>query len=79
MWWNQVQIDIERLRRDLITTWFGLKEIMRERFVPPSYARDLHNKLQRLYQDNKNVEEYYQEMELALLRAEIHEDQEATM
>ena len=63
VWWNQVQIDVERLRRDPITTWFGLKELMKERFVPLSYSRDHHNKLQKLYQGSKSVEEYYQEME----------------
>ena len=79
VWWNKIQIDVERLRRNPITTWFSLKEVMKERFIPLSYSRDLHNNFQRLYQGSNSVEEYYQEMELALLRVEINEDQEATM
>jgi hypothetical protein len=30
------------------STWEELKVAMRDRFVPPSYTRDLHNKLMRL-------------------------------
>ena len=43
-------------------TWNALKQIMRARFVPSYYARDLLNKLQQLRQGAKSVEEYYQEL-----------------
>ncbi|RDX81041.1 hypothetical protein CR513_38337, partial [Mucuna pruriens] len=43
--------------------------LMRKRFVPSSYAKDLHNKLQRLYQGSKSVEEYHKEMKIYLLKA----------
>ena len=33
---------------DLPGTWEELKVAMRDRFVPPSYHRDLHKKLMRL-------------------------------
>ena len=79
VWWNQVQTDIMRLRRAPINTWYELKRCMKERFVPSFYARELHNKLQRLIQGFKSVEDYYQEMELAMMRADVQEDQEATM
>ena len=52
---------------------------MRRRFVPSHYLRDLHNKLQRLTQGNKSVDEYRKKMEVALIRANINEDQEATL
>jgi hypothetical protein len=39
----------------------ALKRVMRARFVPSYYARDLMNKLQQLKQGAKGVEEYYQE------------------
>ncbi|XP_056843215.1 uncharacterized protein LOC130495741 [Raphanus sativus] len=48
-------------------------------FVPNHYHRDLHQRLRRLTQGSKTVEEYYQEMELLMLRAGISEDREATM
>ncbi|KAE9592380.1 putative nucleotidyltransferase, Ribonuclease H [Lupinus albus] len=56
-----------------------MKLIMRRRFVPSSYQRDIHNKLQRLTQGSKSVDEYFKEMELALLRSNFEEDREATM
>jgi Retrotransposon gag protein len=52
---------------------------MRRRFIPPHYQRDLHNKLQRLHQGSKSVEEIYNEMEIAMARADIQEDPKATM
>jgi len=43
------------------------------------YGIDLHNKLQRLIQGNKSVDEYYKGIEISLIRAQIEEYQEATM
>ncbi|RDY12855.1 hypothetical protein CR513_02282, partial [Mucuna pruriens] len=48
-------------------------------FVPLSYARNLHHKLQRLYLGSKSVEEYHKEIEIELLRAQLRESEEATM
>ncbi|RDY12435.1 hypothetical protein CR513_02776, partial [Mucuna pruriens] len=42
-------------------------------------ARDLYVKLERLYQGSKSVEEYYQEMEICMMKAQIKESQEATL
>jgi hypothetical protein len=36
-------------------------------------------KLQRLIQGSKSVDEYYKEMEVAMIRANVEEDREATM
>ena len=52
---------------------------MRKRFVPSHYHRDLLQKLRKLTQGSRTVEEYFQEMELLMLRACISEDREATM
>jgi hypothetical protein len=45
--------------------------VMRRRFVPSSYQCDLRNRLQVLKQGKRMVDEYYKEMELLLVRAEI--------
>src|SRR3954465_855912 len=69
IWWEQV---IERRRargKPPITTWTAMKDVMRARFVPTHYPRDLLKKLQLLRQGMKTVEEYYQEMEIAMIRA----------
>jgi hypothetical protein len=49
---------------------------MRARFVPSYYARDLLHKLQQLRQGTKTVEEYYQELQMGMLRCQIDEDEE---
>lgn len=74
IWWNQ--ICCSRYRP---TTWRGMKEFMRRRFVPEHYRRDMYNKLRRLSQGNMSVDEYYKEMELLMIRTGTTEDPEATM
>jgi len=49
VWWNQLQVDVDRLRRPRVETWLEMKKVFKERFVPPYYKRVLHNKLQRFY------------------------------
>jgi len=39
----------------------------------------MHNKLQRLYQGSKSVDDYYNEMEISLIRANIEKTNGATM
>ena len=56
-----------------------IKRFMRERFVPPHYVREMHNKLPRLYEGSKSVDDYYKEMEISLIRANIEETNEAAM
>ena len=56
-----------------------MKEVMRARFVPTHYTRDLFKKLQVLKQGTKSVEEYYKEMEIAMIRANVKEAEEQTM
>jgi hypothetical protein len=54
-------------------TWIALKLVMRARFVPSYYARDLSNKLQQLKQGAKSVEEYYQELQISMLHCYLEE------
>ncbi|RDX84898.1 hypothetical protein CR513_33980, partial [Mucuna pruriens] len=62
-----------------IRTWEEMKSIMRRRFVPSYYHRDLLRKLQSLIEGSMSVEDYYKEMEIAMIRANVEEDREATM
>jgi hypothetical protein len=52
---------------------------MRRHFVPKHYRRDLFDKLQNLKQGSFSVEEYYKEMEKAMIRANVYEDKEQTI
>ena len=56
-----------------------MKDVMRACFVPTYYNRDLFKKLQLVKQGTKSVEEYYKEMEIAMIRANVTEDDEQTM
>ena len=62
-----------------VETWEEMKRVMRKRFVPTYYYRELYKKLQNLRQGNRSVEDSFKEMEVAMVRANIEEDQEATM
>ncbi|XP_056854340.1 uncharacterized protein LOC130503799, partial [Raphanus sativus] len=78
-WWDQL-VTMRRLNQEYpVETWSEMKSLMRKRFVPSHYHRDLHQRLRKLTQGAKTVEEYYQDMELLMLRASISEDREATM
>ncbi|RDY14428.1 hypothetical protein CR513_00502, partial [Mucuna pruriens] len=79
VWWMQVLEDVRRGKTDSCEDWVALKHLISHRFVPPSYSRDLHKKLQRLYQGSRSVEEYHKEMEMNLMRAQIIESEEATL
>ena len=78
-WWNQLQEIQLLLGRDHIDTWEETKQAMRRRFVPSEYQRDLQNRLQRLSQGTRTVDEYYKEMALLLVRARIPKDEESKM
>jgi hypothetical protein len=69
----------ERNHERAIETWEEMRAIMRRRFVPSHYYRDLYQKLQSLTQGYRSVDDYYKEMEIALIRANVEEDREATM
>ena len=79
VWWDQLLINRRRNREPPVDTWEEMKMLMRRRFVPNHYYRGLYQKLQRLTQGSKSVDEYYKEMEVAMIRANVEEDREATM
>ncbi|RDY08185.1 hypothetical protein CR513_07602, partial [Mucuna pruriens] len=56
-----------------------MKTIMRRRFVPSHYHRDLHKKLQTLTQGSMSVEDYYKEMKIPMTRANVRKNHEVTM
>ena len=79
VWWDQIMTNRRRNYERPIDTWDDLKAIMRRRFIPSHYYRDLFQRLQSLTQGSKSVEDYHKEMEVAMIRANVEEDREATM
>jgi len=62
-----------------IDTWTEKRRVMQKRYVPTSYNRTMRQKIQRLSQGSLTVEEYYKEMEMVLVRANIEKETEDTM
>jgi hypothetical protein len=58
VWWVKYG---KKHPNDIPQTWIALKRVMRARFVPSYYARDLIYKLQQKH-GAKSVKEYYQEL-----------------
>ena len=79
IWWEQVLNQREEHDELAVATWVEMKHEMRARFVPSHYKRDLFERLQNMRQGTRSVEEYYKEMEKAMIRAKVKEDEEQTM
>ena len=71
IWWTGLVV-----ARVSPTTWEQLQVAMRDRFVPPSYHRELRKNLMRLDQGDKSVHDYYGELQKGLMRCGIVEDNE---
>ncbi|KAL3520179.1 hypothetical protein ACH5RR_018328 [Cinchona calisaya] len=78
-WWVSEIKERHRIGDYPITRWTNLKPLLRKRFVPAHYHREQLRKLQSLRQGNLTVEEYAQEMEMAMSKAHLYEDEETTM
>jgi len=79
VWWNKNQREMMREKGRKIDTWTEMRRVMRKRYVLTSYNRTMRQKLQRLSQGSLTMEEYYKEMKMTLVRANIEEETEDTM
>jgi hypothetical protein len=73
VWWVEYG---KKHPNDIPQTCIALNRVMRARFVPSYYACDL---LQQLKQVAKSVEEYYQELQIGMLRCNLEEREDAAM
>ncbi|KAH6817984.1 hypothetical protein C2S51_001587 [Perilla frutescens var. frutescens] len=65
-WWEFQQTCRRRERHPPIDTWREMKDVMRGRFLPIHYERELEKKLNKIKQDARSIEEYHKELETAL-------------
>lgn len=79
IWWEQMLNEREEAGQGDVRSWAEMKREMRARFVPKHYRRDLFDKLQNLKQGSLSVDEYYKEMEKAMIRANVYEDEEQSI
>ncbi|KAG7547458.1 Retrotransposon gag domain [Arabidopsis suecica] len=77
-WWDREVVERRKNRQRQLDSWVDMKELMRRRFVPPYYQRDLQKRFRKLTQGNKSVEEYYEEFEHIRNRLDTDEE-EATL
>ena len=78
-WWDQLNINRRKKGMRHIPTWEAMKEAMRHKFVLTHYFREIHQKLRRLVQGGRSVEDYHKEIEMCMVRANIEEDEDVTM
>lgn len=68
-WWEQIMHKRRHTRIAPVNSWYKMKTLMKTRFVPSHYGRDLHKTLRRVTQGTKSVEDYFQEMETLMIKA----------
>ena len=73
---------VKERRRTLdppMATWEGTKALLRARFVPQHYTKDLRQRLENLRQGAMSAEDTYNAIQVAMVRANVTEDEETTM
>ncbi|XP_019059733.1 PREDICTED: uncharacterized protein LOC109117272 [Tarenaya hassleriana] len=78
-WWDREVNERRRAHIEPIRTWREMKVLMRKRYVPPHFHRELQRKYRRISQGAKTVEEFFEEFEHLRSRLELDEDEEAVM
>ncbi|KAA3466420.1 reverse transcriptase [Gossypium australe] len=79
IWWDQLTTSQRRNGKLPISTWAEMKAVMRRQFILSYYHRELYQTLQNLTQGTRSVKDYFKEMEIAMISADVQEDREATM
>jgi hypothetical protein len=79
VWWERLVVERRRNKERPVSTWQELKTIMKKRYVPKHYYRELFNRLKMITQGNKIVEEYQKELEVVMIITNVNEDEEVTM
>ncbi|XP_056858385.1 uncharacterized protein LOC130507746, partial [Raphanus sativus] len=78
-WWDRNVAERRRNRFGAATTWADMKYLLRLRYVPDYYHRDLQKRFRKLSQGNRSVEEYFEEFEKLMNSLELEESEEALM
>ncbi|XP_019240067.1 PREDICTED: uncharacterized protein LOC109220062 [Nicotiana attenuata] len=79
IWWKKLTRDRLQEGQAPIATWAEMKRVMRKRFGPSHFQRELQQRLQTLKQGSMSVDEYFKAMDMAMIQANYMEEEEATM
>ncbi|KAG7564287.1 Reverse transcriptase domain [Arabidopsis suecica] len=78
-WWDRTVADRRRQRFDPISNWGDMKYLLRLRYIPDHYHRDLQKRFRKLSQGTRTVDEYFEEFEKLMNSLEIEESDESLM
>ncbi|XP_019056473.1 PREDICTED: uncharacterized protein LOC109115993 [Tarenaya hassleriana] len=78
-WWDREVTERRRGHYAQVETWHEMKNLMRKRYVPPHFHRDLQRRYRRLAQGTRSVEEFFEEFEHIRSRLELDEDEKTVM
>ncbi|GJU23734.1 putative nucleotidyltransferase, ribonuclease H [Tanacetum coccineum] len=70
-WWQQLKLTRERVGKPRVTSWWKIKKLLMENFIPHNYQR-----LQNLKQGTKSVEDYTAEFYQLIARNDIQETED---
>ncbi|KAF7815025.1 Transposon Ty3-I Gag-Pol polyprotein [Senna tora] len=79
VWWEDLQLKRRLKGKGPPRTWEKLKKLMRKKYVPSYYYRELNRKLRMFTQGSIAVDEYVHELDLLKMRAGVQEGEEASM
>ncbi|KAG7536927.1 Zinc finger CCHC-type [Arabidopsis suecica] len=78
-WWDRNVAERRRQRFGPVEPWSDMKYLLRLRYVPEQYHRDLQKRFRKLSQGTRSVDEYFEEFEKLMNSLELEESEEALM
>ena len=74
IWWAELQRKRRNQQIDPVDTWIEMKNLLKQKFLPVNYSRDLRSSFQDLKQGSKTVIEYSEEFLTMQARCGLNED-----
>lgn len=78
IWWDNIVKEMRHHGEQQVSTWMEMKVLMRARFIPANHSTELLQRLENLKKGTMSVEEAYNAMLMALMKANVREDDNKT-
>ena len=76
IWWTELQRKRRNQQIDSVDTWIEMKNLLKQKFLPVNYSRDLRASFQYLKQGSKTVVEYSEEFMTMQARCGLDEEED---